>query len=383
MNMKNNSNLWRAIIGILLGCLLIFLANMLANNIVESKAKPKTKIENKVNKIFTQTVQNGEVPVTIFEKGNLQALRKVELYAEVQGILKTGNKLFKPGQSYSKGNTLFSIDDAEFKAGLVAQKSVLYNLIAQVMPDLKLDYPDVFEKWNQYLSGFQIEQSTPTLPIFSTDREKYFINSKNIITTYYNIKNLEEKHKKYNIYSPFYAIVTESLVNPGALIRTGQPLGTIISPSVYEVPISVNESYKDYLAIGKKVTLHNLSRTASWTGKIARINATINPSTQGIVTYVEVSGKGLKDGMFVEAEITGKAITDGFEIARKLLIDNATVYTVEDQKLKSLPVDVAFFKSKTAIITGLPDGTILLNNAVPGAYDGMLVEIVNETNSSN
>ena len=32
-------------------------------------------------------------------------------------------------------------------------------------------------------------------------------------------------------------------------------------------------------------------------------------------------------------------------------------------------------KHSTALIKGLENGTVLLNNNIPGAYDGMLVEI--------
>ena len=381
--MTNNSNLWRTIIGIVLGVALIFGAKLASDRIIANKKKPKTKIENKINKVFAQTVLNKEIPIIIKEKGSLQALRKVELYAEVQGILLSANTLFKPGQHYKSGSTLFRIDDAEFKASLVAQKSVLYNLIAQVMPDLKLDYSDVFAKWNQYLSGFDIQQTTPTLPEFTSDKEKYFINSKNIVTTYYNIKNLEEKHKKYRIYAPFYGIVTESFVNPGALVRPGQKLGTILSPSVYEVAISVNESLKEFITIGKKVELFNLDRSQSWTGKISRINAAINPTTQGIDIYVQVRGKDLKEGMFVEAEITGKSIARGFEIPRKLLNNNESVFTIVGDQLKSTDVDIAFFNETNAVITNLPDSTVLLRNALPAAYEGMLIEIANESSQAN
>ena len=283
--MKNKADVWRAIIGIVLGLILLFGAKTIGDRIVAGKKKPATKVENAVNKVYTQQVVNSEIPITLVEKGSLQALRKVDLYSEVQGVLLAGNRLFKPGRYYSKGSTIFSIDDREFKASLISQKSVLYNLITQVMPDLKLDYPEAFSNWQNYLNSFDIQQSTtPELPEFTSDKEKYFINSKNIVTTYYNIKNLEERHKKYTIYSPFYAIVIESLVDPGTLVRPGQKLGTILDPSAYELPLSINESYKDYLVIGKKVKLYNLDRSESWTGKIARINATINPQTQGLQT---------------------------------------------------------------------------------------------------
>ena len=378
--MKNNSNLWRGIIGIILGLIIIFAAVRVAGKIVASKSKPRIKAEKQINKVYTQTVSNQEIPIIINEKGALEALRKVELFSEVQGILKPNDRLFKPGQSYNKGSVLFQIDDAEFKASIVAQRSVLYNQITQVLPDLQLDYPDVFEKWNNYLSTFNIKNSTPALPEFTNEKEKYFINSKSIVTTYYNIKNLEERLRKFTIRAPFYGIVTEALVNPGTLIRTGQKLGSILNPSIYELPLSVNESFQEYIKVGKAVTLYNLDRTKSWKGKIARINATINSATQGIQIYIQVQGKNLKEGMFLEADIAGKTIPSGYEISRKLLVDNNKVFEVQDTILYLKEVEIAFFKEKSAIITNLEDGTVLLRNAIPGAYEGMLVENAETSN---
>ena len=372
-----NKNILRTILSILLGLVILFGAIQLSNRIIAAKEKPKTRVENTITKVYAQEVNNTDIPIIITEKGSLQALQKVELYSEVQGILQTGNALFKPGKHYSKGSTIFSIDDREFKASLIAQKSTLYNIITQIMPDLKLDYPNAFPQWQKYLTQFDIQSpSTPPLPAFTSDKEKYFINSKNIVTTYYTIKNLEERHKKYTIRAPFYAVVTEALVNPGTLVRPGQKLGTLLNPSAYELPLSVSESYTDFLTIGKKVQLHNLNRTQSWTGKIARINPVIDPATQGIQIYISVYGKGLKEGMFLEADIEGKSVQNGVEVPRKLLIDNSKLYRIEDSKLQLTDVDIAFFKERSAVVKNLQDGTVILQNAIPGAYEGMLVEIV-------
>ena len=135
--MKNKSDLLRFVIGILLGLLLIFGAKKVSDRIIASKKKPGTKLENRINKVYTQVVKNSDIPITLTEKGALRALQKVDLYAEVQGILLSGDRLFKPGRHYKKGSILFSIDDKEFKANLASQKSILFNLITQVMPDLK------------------------------------------------------------------------------------------------------------------------------------------------------------------------------------------------------------------------------------------------------
>lgn len=377
---KKYSTLLRGLIGVLLGALMIFLAVRISGKLQAGKKKPKQKVENQVAKVYTQEVKNTEIDVTIQEKGRLEALRRVELYSEVQGILLSGSRLFKAGTAYSAGDVILSLDAEEFRASLTAQKSTLYNLIAQTMPDLKLDYPDAADKWERYLADLDIQRSIPPLPEYTSDREKFFINSRNIVTTYYTIKNLEERLEKYTISAPYYGVVTEALVDPGTLVRPGQKLGTYISPSVYELPVSVAESARSYLAVGKRVTVYTLDSSASWTGKITRISPTIDPTSQGIPVYIQLTGKGLSEGMFLDAHIAGEPIPSGYEISRKLLVDNDKTFIIKDGKLQLRVVRVAIYKESTAIITDLEDGTLLLQNPIPGAYDGMLVSVASSDN---
>ena len=375
--MSKNSDILRTVIGILLGCLILFAAIKLKDRIVANKKQPDVKVQKQIKKVVTQRVQNTTIPVQIIEKGTLEALQRVDLYSEVQGILEGSSKLYKPGQTYSKGELILSVNNDEFLSGLKAQRSVLYNQIAQSIPDLQLDFPDVYPKWAEYLANFDIDSDLKPLPEFSNQREKFFINKNGIVTSYYNIRNLEERKRKYRIYAPFYSVVTEANVYPGALIMPGQKLGSLINTSLFEMAVSVDESYRDYVSVGKEVKLQNLDESQYWKGRIARIDPAINTLTQGITVYIELSSKDLKEGCFLEAVIEAEAIDSSFELSRKLLVENKDVFVVQGDSLALYPVDIAFFKNKTAVITNLPDSTVILKNPVPGAYNGMLVEVVN------
>ena len=79
--------------------------------------------------------------------------------------------------------------------------------------------------------------------------------------------------------------------------------------------------------------------------------------------------------MFLEAILKGKQVPNVFEIDRKLLLENQEIFIVEEGKLQKIMVNVIHFTQETAIIKGLPEGTLILEKNIPGAYDGMLVEI--------
>jgi len=113
----------RKIILSVLGVLLIVLGVYMAKQIAASKKQFKPKTEKVVKTVFTQVVQNGVVPIKVQANGNLLAKRRVELYAEVQGVFRKGNKLFKEGQTYASGETIIRIDASEYRASVQSAKS--------------------------------------------------------------------------------------------------------------------------------------------------------------------------------------------------------------------------------------------------------------------
>lgn len=246
------------------------------------------------------------------------------------------------------------------------------------MPDLSLDYQPIFAKWQNYLNSLNVNNSIPSLPSFETEQEKYFISNKGILNSYYNIKNMEERLVKYQINAPFSGVLTQALVNDGALIRAGQKLGEFTDPSNYELVVAIDESFKDLLKIGNKVQLNNLDKTKTYVGTVARINSQIDASTQSLQAFIEVAGKDLTEGMYLEANLKGKNEDNVYEISRKLLLDNKEVYAVKDSLLVLQTVTPIFFTKETAIVKGIPNGTVILNKSVPGAHSGMLVQIIAE-----
>lgn len=368
----------RKYIIIILSIVLLGGSVFIAKYLIDNKNKPKPKTDKIVKTVFTEIVNNTSIPLVITTNGNLVAKNKIELYAEVQGILEPTSKEFKQGTSYNKGETIIKINSDEFYANLQAQKSNLFNAITAVMPDIRLDFPSEYQKWQNYLQNFNTNKSLQKLPETTSEKEKFFISGRGINTVYYNVKNLEVKLNKHNLRVPFSGILTEALVNPGTLIRVGQKLGEFIDPSVYEIGVSVKSEFRDLLQVGKQVELYNLEKTKTWTGKVIRINGKVDASTQTIKAFIQVSGKELKEGQYVEIALQAKAEENAFEVSRNLLIENSKLYIVKDSVLDLVTVNLIFENEKSVIIKGLTNGTILLSKPVPGSHKGMLVKISTE-----
>jgi len=369
----------------ILGVLLIVASIYGAIAIIKSKNTPRPRPEKVVKTVFVDTVENSTIPIVVPANGNLVAKNRVELYAEVQGIFRHGSKLFKAGQHYRKGETLIRIDAAEYYASVQSAKSNLYNLITSIMPDLRLDYPEISGKWEAYLNGFDLNKTTPVLPEMTSEKEKYFISGRGILTNYYNVKNMEQRLSKYTISAPFDGVLTEALVTEGTLIRVGQKLGEFINTDVYELQVAISKTFSDLLKVGEKVELVNLDRSRTYEGTVSRINARVDQNSQTINAFIQVSDPSLKEGMYMEANLNARNETNAIEVDRGLLMENDRIFVVRDSILDLIDVKPVYFTDKSVVLKEVPDGTTIISKPVVGAYAGMLVKVFenNENTAAN
>ncbi len=364
----------RKIILSILGVLIIVAAVYVAKLIISSKSSSRPKVEKVIKIVFVDQVQNGTIPIVVPANGNLKAKNRMELYSEVQGVFRGGNKLFRTGQNYNKGEVIIRIDAAEYAASVQSAKSNLYNQLTSIMPDLRLDYPDIYPKWQVYLNGFDMDKVTPDLPEMTTEKEKFFVSGRGILTTYYNVKNMEQRLSKYRISAPFKGVLTDALVTEGTLIRAGQKLGEFINTEVYELEVSVSKNFSDLLKVGEQVALTNLDKTNNYLGKVARINGSIDQATQTIKAFIEVKDSNLREGMYLEANLNAKEETNAIEIDRNLLLENNQIFIVRDSLLDLIDVKPVYFSDKTVVLKEVPNGVTILSKPVMGAYAGMLVK---------
>ncbi|MRI01722.1 HlyD family efflux transporter periplasmic adaptor subunit [Kriegella sp. EG-1] len=368
----------RKIILSVIGVLLIIGAFYAANLIIDSKKTFKPKAQKVVKTVFSEVVENSDIPIVVPANGNLVAKNRVELYAEVQGVFKRGNKLFKTGESFRAGETIIRIDASEYSASVQSAKSNLYNQVTAIMPDLRLDYPDIFPKWQAYLSGFDLNKATPELPELVSEKEKFFISGRGILTSFYNVKNLEQRLSKYRIAAPFSGVLTETLVTEGTLVRSGQKLGEFINTDVYELEVAVSKNFSDLLKIGENVELSSLDATKKYKGKVTRINGRVDQASQTIKAFIEVRNSELREGMYLEANLDAKKEANAIEVDRGLLLEGDKIFVVRDSILDLIDVKPVYFTDKKVVLKDVPDGTVIVSKPILGAYTGMAVKIFEE-----
>lgn len=323
----------------------------------------------------TMPVKNISVATELAVQGELAAYNKIDIFAEVSGTLQRTERPFKVGSYFPKGSILVEVDQTEAKLSLLAQKSSLLNAITQLMPDLKIDYPQSFQQWKDYLDNFEVAQPLQAFPEPLNEQERYFIASRNLLNQYYTIQSAEERLSKYVVRTPFSGVITQTNIQPGALVRSGQKLGELMNTANYELEVTVPLSELKYISIGSKVSLSSRDIEGSWSGAVRRVSDQVDSGTQTVQVFIGVNGRDLREGMYLTGAVDASAIKEAIRIPKNLLVNQKEVYLVKDKKLQLKPVEVVKITEAEAIVRGLADGAELLAAPVIGAFDGMQVRL--------
>lgn len=363
-----NKTLVRSII---IGILILFAGRIISGRLSKKDQGAEVKISFGERQVKVFKANPGDIPLNIELSGRLRAASRMELFAEVNGVLES--QQFRAGQRFQTGQVLARINDDEFRAQVRAQKSALMALISQAMPDITFDYPDQAALWKQWLTSIDPNRSLPELPEGGSQAFRQFISARNILSTYYNIQSLEERLKKYEIRAPFSGVLSEALIDPGALVRSGQKIGTLVSSGVFEMEAAVTRSDLRLLAQGRQVKLMGEDGKSSYTGTVVRINEVVNPNTQLVSVYLKLQGQGLKEGMFMRASIDGGTAKEAIRVKRQLCEGGKIYLTGKDSSLYKQEVRIISYQGEYAVIDGVEAGAWVPSSYISGAFEGLKV----------
>ncbi len=360
--------------------IIILIGSLMLSMFLGSQNAPMKKNDaprNAKKPVRAVMVHNSNQIVDIPVTGKVAALDHFDIFAEVGGMILISQKPFKEGVHFHKDDILVQIDDQEFQLNLLAQKITFLNTVTQLLPDLKLDFPESLKDWEDYLKALQLDQPLPELPQPVSEKEKYFLAMRNIYNAYYSIKSAEVRLGKYTIRAPYTGVLTNVNVTPGTIVSAGQGLGSYMSTEAFEFEAAVSLEDLMLLSEGNAVRLQSGDIPGTWQGKITRISEHLDPATQTVKIFVRVSTKHLKDGMYLNGFISSDTLHNVFNINRDLLVGDDKVYAIEQDRLVLKPVTVIKSLDDRLLISGLPDGTALLDEVIVGVKENMEVSIIN------
>lgn len=340
----------------------------------QSRAKEKPKVYVK-----TATIEYADIHTLVKESGRLASQRIVDLSAEVSGRLLKGDVNLKEGTSFKKGDLLVKIFDEEAAYNLKAAKSRFLNSIAGILPDMKIDYPESYEKWYKFFNEVDINKQLPELPGFDSEKEKVFLASRNILNDYYSIQSSQTRLSRYKMYAPFDGSFTAVMLEAGSVANPGVRIASMIKTDVLELEVPFRVEDIDWIKKGDEAKITNAEGKFVCKGKVVRIADFVDPTSQTISAFIELNPKNTSvyQGQFLEAEFDNKIIEKAFSIPRNAIFNKNKVYLIDDNKLKIGSINIHKLNETTAVISGPENGSQIVIEPLINAAEGMGVEILN------
>ena len=368
----------KSLVSIGFGLLLLIIGVFISNLIIDLNKSEPTYNNNSLTSVYIELVKNDSNKIEIERNGKLQSSNRISIISEVQGTKKKNrNKSFKEGERFNKDETLIKINSDEFNSTVKQSRSELKNLIASVLPDIKIDYAENFNNWKNYFDNLSVEEPISKIPESASEKENLFLVGRGIESTYYKVKNLEERLSKYDIKAPFSGILVKGNISEGAFIVPNQILGEFIDPNNFEVGVNIPVNFIDKIKLNQSVSIISGGIKDDIVGKIKRINRKVDEMTQTVKVFIEFNNSNLFEGKFVEVKVPLGVIPNSQLISRSLLINDKYIFIAnKDNKISKANVQPLFYSKENVIITGLEDGTRFITSNVSGIYEGMKIKVV-------
>lgn len=342
----------------------------------EPPRRPDVDIKRYVK---AQTVEYSTVISSVIGFGNVVSGSELMLVSEASGKIEKGNVVLKKGTSFKKGQVIAEIYKDEVELALQARKSRFLNTFTNILPDIKIDYPDQYQLFLSFFNSVDLKKELPELPSYTNEKLKIFLASRNILSEFYGIRQDEKRLSRHTLVAPFDGAFTQVNFEVGAYVNTGAQIARMIRTNLLEVEVPVTVTLSKWIKIGDKVKVISEDKTESYNAKVVRKSAFVEASTQSRSIFVEInpnSRNKLMTGESYFVEFSGQKIDSAMEIPRSAVFNTSFVYTVKDGRLKKEQINIIKTNEKTIIFDGLEANTELVIEPLINVKDGLAVEII-------
>ncbi|MFP4156738.1 MAG: efflux RND transporter periplasmic adaptor subunit [Opitutales bacterium] len=327
----------------------------------------------------------------IVETGTVAAAREVQLAPEVDGRILELHPDFTPGGFIEAGESVLSIDPADFQYALSQRK----NELRQAQTELAL------EMGRQQVARRDFELLGQRLPEGTNDlvlREPQLAAAKTQVeAAEAALEQAQLNLDRTELRSPFDAQILGRSVNLGSQVSRGMPVAEIVGIEQYWVMATVPPSKLPFIEFpqadepGASVELVKRATAdgaVSRTGRLYRLVGALEPNTRLAKVVVEVedplsrseasAGKApLLIGEFLEVRITGKTLKDVARMPIDYLRKNDTIWVMNQaDKLEIRRPEILFKDARYAYLrSGLEGGERIITSSLSRVTEGAELRI--------
>lgn len=419
-------------------CLGIILAGIfiMAGLAMTRNPPPQMSFKEPALQVEVLNVQLESVPVKITGYGEVRTLNVVSLAPEVSGKIIRKHANLDTGEVIPEGEIVFQIDPRDYEAAFI-EATATVRQIESSLQRMKRQYEIDVERLktiqrNRELSKQQYER---VKGLFENDRVGTLSGVDQSEQSYNNfLDQAEQMSKTVELYplqireaesslesgrarmaaagirlerctvrAPFKGRVKDVSLEVGQYVSPGMNVVTLADDSILEihVPLDSRDASRWLPFAGHSIdasnawvsSLENVESRIRWTESVSNDYWTgilhrvvrFNEQTRTVTVAIRIQGfearsinhgsLPLVEGMFCSVEIPGRILENVYRVPRWAVSFENTVYVAVDDKLKTIPVEVARVQGDESFISmGLnPGDSVITTRLIDPMENSMLM----------
>ncbi len=376
-------------------------SNTAATATTEAPApKPEAPVE-----VATAAAISRSLPRTVEVVGTLAADEEVIVSAQIAGEISALNVDF--GSYVQQGQIIAQIDKRDAQLKLEQAEAALKQTMARLgMKDgVKFDPTNTADvqqvKAQLEWTKMDLDRATKLVEAGDVPRAVYdqALTQKNLAQARYQaaldgvnqqVAVVEQQQAAINlakknvgdtvVRSPISGAVKEKFQARGAFVPVGGRLVSLVRTNPLRLRADIPESSAAAVRIGQTITLSTEAfPDRTFTGRVARIGASLNEQTRALTVEAEVANPGnqLRPGMFAKSQLVTNRGGAAVMIPKKALVTIAglnKVYVIENGKAVERIVKIGITDGELIEITeGVNDGDQVATSNADKLQQGTIV----------
>ena len=378
-------------IAILIGCFLI--SGYLIRN--------PTTVEEAAIEIIPVSVRVAEVnlesvDLIVGSQGKVQAAQTASLSAPVAGPVEWISASMEAGGYVEEGQAWLRLEAADFETALERSRANLQQAQAES------EFSDTELSRMRELA----EQRLASDSQLQDAQRRANVNKARLIDAQASYDQAQLDLDRTEIRAPFNAVIQSRDVELGQYVNRAQSVALLYGADEVEVrvPLAIRQLGFLNVPLGQRgeiseehapdVLLTGMygGQIYSWPGKLVRIEASIDPSSNTVQTIIKVSQpstgedqeeNGLRRiplpiGLYVEADIEGRTVENIISLPRSVIRNNNQVLIVDaENKMYYREVEIFRLEEQQVLISsGILPGERICISPIQAVVDGMAVQPV-------
>ncbi len=319
-----------------------------------------------IDTVTSTSIADG-VPVT----GILRPIESIDVRARLEGDV--SSVAVREGQYVRAGALLASFDANEMQSA--AQSAIADRSSAQT--DLQTAVWNLEQTQELFKAG-----AVPERDVRAAQQGVSSARAR-LAAAESRLRSASNTSRDTRVIAPVSGTIEKRFVERGEHLSRGAQMFTLVRNDILELAAAVPERRASVIRQGQPVEF--IANGLSFTGRVARVSATIDPTSRAVTVYVQVpNGNGtLKGGTFATGTVIARTIANAIVVpisaVRQGVQGTTRVYKIVDKKVEEAEVKLGVRDDRAGVIeitSGLQPGDVIITGNVGALGKGMKVDIL-------